>query len=94
MAAVIDSDDHTGLKEAYDKLVSAQNALAEAEDVLGRTQYILDLDEQADYEDRLSAMEEQIQDLNGELVKAKNIRCRSGLITRKAERRTTEHGAR
>ena len=73
LEALISSEDTAGLKEAYDKLVEAQNSLAEAEEFMEETQFALDLEAHAAYEDKLSELEEQVQDLNSELIKAREI---------------------
>ena len=83
LAAAVASDDHAGLREAYDRLVNAQNALVEAQDALSDTQFILDLAKEEEYEDRLSQLEEQIQELNSELVKARVIDISNYEVTMK-----------
>ncbi|MBQ3281150.1 MAG: hypothetical protein IJH41_01965 [Eubacterium sp.] len=71
--ALIDSGSTEGLKEAYEKLVAAQNALAEAENAYSNTEYLIDLDEREALEDRLDELEDQVRELSSELKKAKVI---------------------
>lgn len=73
--------DHAGLEDAYEALVTAQNALTEAQEALTNTQDALALDERAEYDDRISALEEKIEDLSVELIKVKVIDISNYAVT-------------
>lgn len=77
----VNDPNHTGIEDAYEALIRAQNTLADAEEALSNTQYYLELDEKEEYKDKLSALEDQVQDLNAELAKAKVIDISNYAVT-------------
>ena len=73
MDEAVASGDAEALQKAYAKLINAQNALSEAKDELDRTKTALSVEKQAELDDRIEDLEEQIDYLTKELAKAEIV---------------------
>lgn len=61
------------VKDAYEKLVKAQQALAAAQEALNRTKAVLSAEKQAELEDKVAQLEQDVQDLNDKIAQAQVI---------------------